>query len=97
MIILLLFFYIIIMIPGFITLYKGEDNLPHLYFYRGYTDEGRYYYNNLDLSNCQYSFKKVNYKDKAEEYIFENEKITKIKCKLVNYKGKISNFYLELK
>lgn len=84
------------MIPGFITLYTGNDNLPHLYFFRGITDEGKYYYNNLNLDNCKYDYNKNINKDGSEEYIFKNQNIKRIKCKLVNYKGNIDNFVLSI-
>lgn len=84
------------MIPGFITLYKGNDNLPHMYFFRGITDEGKYYYNNLNLDNCKYEYSKNINKDGSEEYIFKNQNIKRIKCKLVNYKGEDEKFTLEI-
>lgn len=85
------------MIPGFITLYKGIDNLPHLYFYKGETDEGKPYYNDLDLSKCKYDFTSKVYEDGAIEYIFNNSNIIRIRYKLYNYKGEEESSVLELK
>lgn len=85
------------MIPGFITLYLGKDNLPHLYFFKGYTDDGKFYYNALNLHNCKYEYDDIKYPDGAIEYIFKNDNIKRIKCKLVNYKGEEDYQVLEIK
>lgn len=69
------------MFPGFITLYK-KDNKLHLFFFRGLTDNNKYYYNKLDLSSCTYKFKEIQYEDESYEYIFEDNSIKKIKCLL---------------
>jgi len=73
------------MLPGFITLFKDIDGLVHLYFYKGYTENGRFYYNDLDLKKCNYNFDLKEYKDGAKEYIFENKNIKSITCKLVSF------------
>lgn len=83
------------MIPGFITLYK-KDNLVCLYFYKGYTDDDKSYYNALDMSNCIYNYKIVNHKDGAIEYIFNNPKIKSITCNLVKYNNEINVFKLTI-
>ena len=83
------------MLPGFITLYK-EDNLIHLYFFRGLTDDNHFYYKDLDMSNCQYKYNMKTYEDKAIDYIFDNPKIKSIRCKLINYKLETENFLCEL-
>ena len=77
------------MFPGFITVYKDNNNYIHLYFFPGINDIGKPIYNNLDLSKCEFDFdKKVNY-DKSIDYKFLNKKIKKIYCKLV-YSDNIS-------
>ena len=83
------------MLPGFITLYK-EDYLIHLYFFKGLTDDNHFYYRDLDMSNCKYEYKKKIYEDGAIDYIFNNEKIRSISCKLINYKSETENFICEL-
>jgi hypothetical protein len=83
------------MLPGYITLYK-EDNLIHLYFFKGWTDDNRSYYHDLDMSNCKYKFEKKTYDDGAIDYIFNNEKIRSISCKLINYKLEKEIFMCEL-
>lgn len=71
------------MFPGFITVYKDNNNYIHLYFFPGIDDIGKSIYNDLDLSKCEFDFiKNVNY-DNSIDYKFLNKKIKKIYCKLV--------------
>ncbi len=84
------------MLPGFITLYKDTDNLIHLYFFKGLTDNNQSYYYDLDMSNCKYKYDKKVYSDGAIDYIFSNNKIKSISCKLINYKQEIENFICKL-
>jgi len=67
------------MFPGFATLYK-KDNKLHLFFFRGLTDNNKFYYNKLDLTSCKYLYKEIKYDDESYEYIFEDNSIKKIKC-----------------
>ena len=47
------------MLPGFITLFKDKEGFVHLYFFQGLTDEGRSYYNKLNLQNDKYKYKLI--------------------------------------
>ena len=84
------------MFPGFITLFKDDEAFIHLYFFKGLKDDGKSYYNDLDLSKCKYEFKKIDYDDGAIEYIFANKNIKSMKCNLVTYNGKTDNFILKI-
>ena len=84
------------MIPGFITLYKENDKI-HLYFYRGLTDDDKFYYNELSLHNCKYQYKQYKYEDNAVEYVFDNDNIRSMNCKLINYNKEITQVHLEIK
>lgn len=83
------------MLPGFITLYK-DNNLIHLYFFKGLTDGGKFYYHDLDMDNCKYDYEIQIYEDDAIEYIFKNDNIRSINCKLINYKLEEENFLLKI-
>ena len=50
------------MLPGFITLYK-DNNLIHLYFFKGLTDSGKFYYHDLDMDNCKYDYEIQTYSE----------------------------------
>lgn len=84
------------MLPGFITLYKDNDEFVHLYFFQGLTDEERPYYNKLDLPNDKYKYKLIRNKDNSVEYIFENKKIKSMTCNLVTYDSKNYNIILSI-
>ena len=52
------------MLPGYITLFKDDNNYVHLFFYKGLTDENTFYYNDLDLSSLErngYTYQIINY------------------------------------
>ena len=72
------------MLPGFINLYI-KDNKIHLFFFRGLTDDGRYYYNRLNLKDSNFKYDKIDYDDESCEYIFYDNSIKRIKCTLINY------------
>lgn len=84
------------MIPGFITLFKDDDEYVHLYFFRGITDENRPYYNKLELPNDKYKYTLIENKDNSFEYIFENKGIKSMTCQLVSYTNKKFNTILTL-
>jgi len=73
------------MLPGFITIFKDDDGRVHLYFYKGYTDSGKLYYNDLNLANCKYEYEQILHDDGAYEYVFDNKNIKSMRCKLVSY------------
>lgn len=77
------------MFPGYVTMFKDEHELIHLYFFPGIDDDGKYYYRDLDLSNCQVKYSESINEDGSKEYIFENKNIVKIVCKLIDNRGKL--------
>lgn len=79
------------MIPGFITLFKDNIEKIHLYFFKGLTDDNKFYYNDLNLSALDkngYTYSIINYNDNSKEYIFNNKNIKSMTCKLISYNGK---------
>lgn len=85
------------MLPGFITLYRDLNGNVHLYFYQGYADNGKFYYNDLDLKKCTYKYHIQEYEDHAKEYIFESKLIKGMTCKLVNYLNNEEIIILKIK
>jgi len=77
------------MFPGYVTIFKDEDNFIHLYFYPGLDEKNNYYYKDLDLSNCKVQYSEIINKDKSKEYIFENKNIIRITCKLIDNHGNL--------
>ena len=84
------------MLPGFITLYKDNNNLIHLYFFKGLTDNDKPYYHDLDMSNCKYEYKMNVNSDNSIEYIFNDNSIKMMNCKLINYRLEEENFILRI-
>lgn len=82
--------------PGYVTMFKDSDGFIHLYFFPGIDDNESLYYRDLDLSNCHMVYKEIDYKDSAKEFIFENKKIVKILCKLVDNNSNLHNKELTL-
>lgn len=70
--------------PGFVTTYRDNNNYIHLYFYPGIDNFNKYYYNELDLSDCKIKYKEIKHSDNAIEFIFESKNIVKITCKLIS-------------
>lgn len=87
-----------ILIPGFVTLFKDNNNLIHLYFFPGIDNLYKNIYRDLDLSNSNIKYKRITYEDNAIEFIFKSNKILKITCKLVhkyeNNKNKEITLYI---
>lgn len=77
------------MFPGYVSMFKDEQDFIHLYFYPGLDDNDSYYYRDLDLSNCQVKYSESINEDGSKEYIFENKNIVKIVCKLIDNRGKL--------
>jgi len=82
--------------PGYVTMFKDNMGFIHLYFFPGIDENGNLYYRDLDLSNCHMVYKEIDYSDCSKEYIFENKKIVKILCKLVDNKSNLHNKELTL-
>ena len=59
--------------PGFVTLYKDSSGYIHLYFYPGIDNYNKYYYNNLDLSDCKIKYKEYKNEDGSIEFVFESK------------------------
>lgn len=70
------------MFPGFVTVYRDNNNYVHLYFFPGINDNNKKIYNDLDLSKCNFDFIENRLYDNAIDYKFLNKKIKKIHCKL---------------
>lgn len=88
------------MLPGFITLFRDNDNLIHLYFYKGLTDSNTFYYNDLDLSGIEkngYTYQTINHDKYTKEYIFDNKNISGMTCKLMAFNGKVEIKKLKIK
>ena len=64
--------------PGFVTIYKDDNNYIHLYFFPGIDNFNQYYYNALDLSDCKVKYKEIHYQDNSCEFIFSSKNIVKI-------------------
>lgn len=77
------------MFPGYVTIFKDSEEFIHLYFYPGIDDNNLYYYRDLDLNNCNAEYTKLVNEDGSKEYIFNNKKIIKIICKLIDNNGKL--------
>lgn len=84
------------MLPGFITLFKDDDNYIHLYFYKGLIDNGSFYYNDLDLSKCKYTYRMVENHDSSIEYIFDNQNIKSMKCRMITFDHKEKKITLNI-
>lgn len=77
------------MFPGYVTIFKDNEQFIHLYFYPGIDENDNFYYRDLDLSNCNINFTKNVNNDGSTEYVFENQKILKIVCKLIDNNGNL--------
>lgn len=73
------------MFPGFVHIYKDNENFVHLYFFSGLMDDGNYMYKQIDLSNIPFTYTYLS-KDLVTDYKFDNKSIVKIKCQLVENK-----------
>ncbi|MBO5948626.1 hypothetical protein J6Q66_07310 [bacterium] len=73
------------MFPGFILVYKDENEFIHLYFFKGIDDNGKDIYKNIDLSKIPCKYSEIKNIDGSFDYKFENKKISQISCKLVPY------------
>lgn len=68
--------------PGFVSLYKDDNNKTHIYFFKGLTESMRPIYKNLDLSKIKFPYKFTEYPDKAIDYVF-NDDIKTVHCDLI--------------
>lgn len=75
------------MFPGFVTVFKDKNNNIHLYFFPGIDDDGKTFYRNLDLSKCSCTYTEHETSDIGNEFIFDNKRILKITCKLIDKNG----------
>lgn len=76
-----------IMFPGFVTIYKDKKGFVHLYFFPGIDENDKHFYKDLDLSKCQCNYTEYETSDLGKEFIFENKRIFKIVCKLIDNQG----------
>jgi len=84
------------MFPGYVTMFRDDEGLIHLYFYPGIDESNNLYYRDLDLSNCQVKYTETINEDASKEYVFENKNIIKIVCRLIDNQGKLHTKELTL-
>lgn len=84
------------MFPGYVTMFRDDEGLIHLYFYPGLDESNNLYYRDLDLSNCQVKYNEIINEDASKEYVFENKNIIKIVCRLIDNKGDLHTKELTL-
>lgn len=70
--------------PGFVTIFKDNNEKVHLYFYPGIDNFNQYYYNTLDLSDSKVKYKELKNSDGSREFIFDAKHIIRITCKLIS-------------
>lgn len=75
------------MFPGFVTIFKDNKHHIHLYFFPGIDENDKSFYRDLDLSKCGCTYTEQETNDFGKEFIFENKRILKIVCKLIDNKG----------
>lgn len=86
------------MIPGFISVYKDNNQYIHLFFYPGLLDDYTSEYKSLDLSKCPFDFEiNRNLVDNTIDYKFTDKSIKKIYCKLVSVKHPMDIKYINIK
>ena len=74
------------MFPGFVTTYKDNDELIHLYFFPGIDEDYQPIYRKIDLTKAGVKYEVNDLKDGATDFKFFDKEITYINCKLVNRK-----------
>lgn len=85
------------MFPGFVYMYKDDESYVHLYFFAGFSEEGKQIYKNIDLKSVPFDYELILDSEFAKDYKFLNKTIIKIKCELVeNGTDKIENKILSL-
>jgi len=71
-------------IPGFVVAYRNKDKKIVLYFYPGYDEQNGPIYANIDTAKIAVISKTYKNVDGSVKYIFDNDHITSITCKLVS-------------
>lgn len=85
------------MFPGFVSLYKDNENRIHVYFFRGIDDKNKPIYRTLDLSHIKEDYKFIELEDGAIDYIFTNPFLTTVTCKLVEIlTGNVKNLKISI-
>lgn len=72
------------MFPGFVNIYKDDEEYIHLYFFAGIDDNGDQIYKNIDLTSLPFKYTCTNESELIKDYKFQNKTIIKIKCSLIN-------------
>ena len=75
------------MIKGYATTYINKDGLVCLYFFPGIDENDKPFYRDLDLSKCSCTFTEQNTDDCGKDYVFDNPRIIKFVCKLIDNQG----------
>ena len=87
------------MFPGFVNMYKDDNDFIHLYFFNGIDDNNEPIYCDINLSNISFTYTSKILDNGAIDYTFDNKSIIKINCTLVpkNKDKKIEYKTLSLK
>lgn len=73
------------MFPGFVNIYRDENEFIHLFFFGGIDDAGNDIYKNIDLSRIEFEYTRNDRYDGSIDYVFKKKGITQITYKLVPY------------
>lgn len=73
------------MFPGFVNIYRDENEFIHLFFFSGIDDFGNDIYRNIDLSRIEFEYTRDDRSDGSIDYVFQKKGITQITYKLVPY------------
>ena len=74
------------MFPGYVTTYKDNDGMIHLYFFPGIDDDNQPLYRKIDLTKSGVQYDETNLSDGASDFMLYDKNITSINSKLVNRK-----------
>jgi hypothetical protein len=77
------------MFPGFIYMYKDNNEYIHLFFFKGINEDYNFIYKDLDLSKLSINYTETKINDYTFDYQFDNKTIKKIVCNLVKLDNKI--------
>lgn len=73
------------MFPGFVNIYRDENEFIHLFFFSGIDDSGNDIYRNIDLSRIEFEYTRDDRYDGSIDYVFNKKGISQITYKLVPY------------
>ena len=79
------------MFPGFVNIYRDENEFIHLFFFSGIDDSGNDIYRNIDLSRIEFEYTRDDRSDGSIDYKFRNKSISQITYKLVPHDQTLFN------